>query len=1367
MAVSIGPRIGIDGEKEFRKSINDLITQQKTFKTEMERVESEFTKTTTAMEKNRAKSAVLKKAIENQRKQVEKLEAGLDAARDKYGENATQTQKWEQAVNNAKTSLNNMVTEMQNLDDEFEDLSSDEADAAANAKDFSDKLQKAGTTISNIGEGLTTFGEGLTKCVTGPLVALATASVKAWEDVDDGLDTVTIKTGATGEELESLQESAVNLATTIPTSFEAAGDAVGEVNTRFGLTGSELEDLSGKFIKFAKLNKTDVSSSVDSVQKVMAAFGMETSEAGDLLDTLNAVGQATGVSMDKLEASMIKNAASLSEMGFNAHESAAFLGQLETSGADTNTVMSGLQKALTNASKEGKTLPQALGEFQAIMDSTASEQEKLNAAVELFGQKAGPTIYEACKTGSLSFRDIAVDASDFRGNVENTFEAILDPADNFTIALNKAKEAGASLGGVLLDTIAPAVEAAGNAAQAAGDWFSSLDEEERKQIVAKGIVVGAIGPIVSIAGKLATKVGDAVTALGKFEEKVPGLSSAGKYALPIMATVGALAALKAGMDKAKEAVIASDDTLKKTVEESEAATETLNDAVASLKNVNTETKNNIDEINAKAGNAQDLIDELYMLAEQSDLTTEAQSRMKVIVDELNAMYPNLSLSIDSTTGSLSMGKAELENYIETAKKMALLEAYTNAGKDSLQALVEAEAALYSARQQQTKNDEYIAELEGNIAKARSEMPEGFEAQGYSTKEIELWSMQLEEAKEAQEGLTQAVTEAEGPVEDAREAYAYYDEQQQLISEDLKDTTESQEGNTEATAEGAETAEKAAKSTRNLSEEMAKMGKAAADAAGNVISDTAEAAKSWDDLYNATYESIKGQIGLFDEWSQNTETSASKLLNNLQSQVRGMTNYAENMEFLAQQAAESSDPYFKQLVQELAEMGVGAAGEVDALVRDIQNGGKTFNKYLDEYGKSQELKKNLAETATYIQSGFVTKNEKALKAFTESVKKNFGNKKIFSGLTKNAKSAWDDAFEKAKKSSKKTTETVTSGAKAAGKALVSETQKSASQAGKSLEAEVGNGAKGARDKVVSETDSGMSYLRKSAESAGKDAANGLISTIGKAKLEPKVAINYIEQMQNAKEALKNGFTNLPASMGAIAKVAARGKSAKDTVTTMWTNMTGSMGTIRNVSSEATKAKNTIESTNSKLQGRLTNILGVKSAADTAVSTGNKSLSFTGHMSRISGASNAAANAKAEAQAWLNGHPVYTTVYSKTKNIEKEYADGGFITSEQVALVGEGGAPEVIIPLTASKRSRALDLYEQAGEILGAEPPTQHIPAQQTYYVNTRPETPPINYDELYSAVATAARQGLQSANIRVYWDGRVAGRIMKDMGVQFV
>ncbi|MEN1969027.1 transglycosylase SLT domain-containing protein [Lentibacillus sp. N15] len=51
--------------------------------------------------------------------------------------------------------------------------------------------------------------------------------------------------------------------------------------------------------------------------------------------------------------------------------------------------------------------------------------------------------------------------------------------------------------------------------------------------------------------------------------------------------------------------------------------------------------------------------------------------------------------------------------------------------------------------------------------------------------------------------------------------------------------------------------------------------------------------------------------------------------------------------------------------------------------------------------------------------------------------------------------------------------------------------------------------------------------------------------------------------------------------------------------------------------------------------------------------------------------------------------------------KKYASGGIIDRPHMGLVGEAG-PEAIIPLSANRRSRALDLYNQTGKMLGVRP-----------------------------------------------------------------
>lgn len=108
MAVNIGPRIGIDGEREYRDQINKIIQQAKTLDSEMRVVTSAFDDSTTAQEKNAAKSQVLTKQIDNQRQRVQALSEMLQKSADKYGANDIKTLKWQQSVNDATASLNKM-----------------------------------------------------------------------------------------------------------------------------------------------------------------------------------------------------------------------------------------------------------------------------------------------------------------------------------------------------------------------------------------------------------------------------------------------------------------------------------------------------------------------------------------------------------------------------------------------------------------------------------------------------------------------------------------------------------------------------------------------------------------------------------------------------------------------------------------------------------------------------------------------------------------------------------------------------------------------------------------------------------------------------------------------------------------------------------------------------------------------------------------------------------------------------------------------------------------------------------------------------------------------------------------------------------
>ena len=379
------------------------------------------------------------------------------------------------------------------------------------AQDFgsvgAQQFAAVGKKVKDVGDKVGQLGSTLTKNVTGPIVAVAGASVAAFNDVDEGLDIIIKKTGASGDALKDMEERAKNLTTTIPTDFKTAGAAIGEVNTRFELTGDALEELSGKFIKYANLNDKDVSSSIDEVQATMAAFGVETERAGDIMDMLTKASQNTGVDVSKLSNDLTSNAVALREMGFGISSATGFLAGLDKNGVDASSVLAGMKKALQNATKEGKPMAQAMAEVQQSIAGAKNDTQAMQVATDLFGAKSAPAIVKAMKEGRLSFDAVANSVMAFSGTVESTFEETLDPIDEFKMILNELKITGAEIvadAGPLIKDLAETIKGVVHGIREA---WEGLSQDQKEMIIKIAGMAAAAGPLLVIGGKLISGIG--------------------------------------------------------------------------------------------------------------------------------------------------------------------------------------------------------------------------------------------------------------------------------------------------------------------------------------------------------------------------------------------------------------------------------------------------------------------------------------------------------------------------------------------------------------------------------------------------------------------------------------------------------------------------------------------------------------------------------------------------------------------------------------------------------------------------------------------------------------------------------------------
>lgn len=172
MATNIGPKIGVDGEKEYRQQISQIIQQSKTLASEMKLVSASFTAATSAEDKNAKTAAVLNKQIATQRQYIAALAAQAGKAAATYGTNSVQAQKYEEQLNKARAKLLEMQHALQDTQHGVEDLGNEMDSGGDKAISFGDVL-KANILSELVVDGLKKMADAVKDFASGMIDAAA------------------------------------------------------------------------------------------------------------------------------------------------------------------------------------------------------------------------------------------------------------------------------------------------------------------------------------------------------------------------------------------------------------------------------------------------------------------------------------------------------------------------------------------------------------------------------------------------------------------------------------------------------------------------------------------------------------------------------------------------------------------------------------------------------------------------------------------------------------------------------------------------------------------------------------------------------------------------------------------------------------------------------------------------------------------------------------------------------------------------------------------------------------------------------------------------------------------------------------------
>lgn len=520
--------------KSFNNGLTNINKSMNVLKSEFKATSSNLKKFGTTTDQLKNKQQYLTRTIELQKEKVKTLKEQYEKQKQATGENSTATQ-------NLAIKLNNAISYYNTLEGELKETSKELENQSSKLTQLSTKLDSASKKFSSFGKAMTSIGKKLTTAITVPIVGVATASAKVGMDFESAMSNVKAISGATGDELKSLEEKAREMGAQTSKSATDSANALGYMALAGWNTQQMLEGLE-PILRASEAGSMDLATCSDLVTDSMSSLSLKVSDLGHYLDVVAKTQNSANTSMQGMLEAYNVVGGTFSSLNVSLEEGATWLGVLANrslKGSEAGNSLNSLLINLTGGSSTAASAMQELGvsawdtngkfigieaTLRTLESALASctQEQRTNFESAIGGKTQITTLQKLLSGLKEEYGDLKDKVTDCDGTLINTAKTMQDNNKGSITALKSAlEELGLKIYDVLKPTIADIIEKI----QSFINWLNKLSPSAQETVVKISAIVAAIGPALIVLGTLSSSVAKVVNGFSKlinFASKLKG-----------------------------------------------------------------------------------------------------------------------------------------------------------------------------------------------------------------------------------------------------------------------------------------------------------------------------------------------------------------------------------------------------------------------------------------------------------------------------------------------------------------------------------------------------------------------------------------------------------------------------------------------------------------------------------------------------------------------------------------------------------------------------------------------------------------------------------------------------------------------------